>query len=175
MANLTCPSVDLNFLSPNGFMLTIERMPKVSFFAQTVTLPDISIPGLAIETPFTSLEIPSDRPLFGDFNITFAIDEKMSNWLEVFQWIQGLGFPKEYQQYITENNKAKIPSIDELSKNYSDAKLMILGSNNQVVKTFNFVDCFPSSLGGITFGTTNTDVQYATASLTLEYTLYYPS
>jgi hypothetical protein len=174
MPNLTCPSTDLNFLSPNGFVLQIERLPKVSFFTQQVALPGLTLPALDIATPLSIVEIPSDKMQFAPLELTFAVDEKMENWLEVFNWMKGLGFPEEYPQYTNENNRRAFISDQsaELPRNYSDAKLFVLGSNNTTVRTFSFVDCFPISIGGIQFGTTNTDVQYATSSITLEYTYF---
>ena len=174
MANLSCPSTELNFLSPNGFTLSIDRLPDVAFFTQEIALPGITLPALEQPTPFSVIEVPSDKMIFEPLTLTFAVDEKMKNWLSVFKWLQGLGFPKDYSQYVEENDRG-MPGSSELARNYSDAKLIVLGSNNMPVKTFNFVDCFPTSLGGITFATTNNDVQYATATLTLGYTLYYPS
>ena len=174
MPNLTCPSVDLNFLSPNGFVLSIERLPKVSFFAQSVKLPSLSLPALEQPTPLSIIEVPSDKLLFDPLDLTFAVDEKMDNWMEVFKWMQGLGYPENHPQYTTENNTRTFLSsrAGELPRNYSDARLFILGSNNETVRTINFVDCFPISLSGIDLSTQNTDVQYVSANLTLEYTYF---
>jgi hypothetical protein len=172
MANLSCPSQDLNFLSPNGFKLTIERLPLVSFFTQQVSLPGVQLPPLEQPTPLSMVEIPSDKIQFEQLQITFAVDEKMDNWVEVFNWMQGLTFPENYGQYVAEQNRRGPPSSSELMKNYSDAVLVVLNSHNNTTRTFRFVDCFPISLGGIQFGSTNTDVQYATAALTLEYTYF---
>ena len=174
MPNLTCPSTDLNFLSPNGFILQIERLPKVAFFTQSVSLPSLTLPALDIATPLSIIEVPSDKMQFAPLELSFAVDEKMDNWMEVFKWMQGLGFPENYPQYTTENATRAFISNQaaELPRNYSEAKLFVLGSNNIPVRTFNFVDCFPTSLSGIQFGSTNTDVQYATSSLTLEYTYF---
>lgn len=175
MPSTTCPSTDLNFLSPNGFILNINRLPGVNFFAQEVELPTISLQELDQATPLTTIAIPSDRTQFSALSIRFAIDEKMNNWVEVFDWMQGLGFPEIHAQYPRENQKQGLTTAySDLAKNYSDAKLTILGSNNQPVRTITFIDCFPTSLSGIAFSTMNTDVQYATATLTMAYTLFYP-
>ena len=172
MSKLTCPSIDLKYLSPNGFIFTIERLPKVSFFAKDVTLPGISLQALEEPTPLGTIEIPSDRMIFDRLNLSFIVDEKMDNWIEVFRWMQGLGFPENYRQYTIENNRRGFNKSADLPKNYSDAKLIILGSNNVKVRTVNFIDCFPTSLGGIKFDSQNTDVPYAVSDLTLEYSYY---
>lgn len=172
MANLSCPSSDLNFLSPNGFLLNIERLPKVTFFCQQVSLPGVSLVSLEEPTPLSTIKIPSERLEFEPLNLTFAVDGQMNNWMEVFAWMRGLGFPETATQYSTENLIRGYDSSSELSKNYSDARLIVLGANNTPIRTFTFVDCFPTTLSGIEFNSQNTDVQYATSSLTLEYSYY---
>ena len=172
MPTLSCPSTDINFLSPSSFSLVIERMPNVSFFAQEVTLPTLTLEPLEETTPLSVIKIPSERLNFGELSLTFLVDSEMNNWFEVFKWMQGLGYPQEPKQYTTINQARNFPDSSELSKNYSEAKLLILRSNNTTIRSFNFIDCFPSSLGGIQFSTTYTDIQYTTAQLVLEYSYF---
>jgi hypothetical protein len=172
MANLSCPSTDLNFLSPNGFLLNVERLPKVNFFCQQVGLPGVSLSSLEEPTPLSTIKLPSERLEFEPLVLSFAVDGQMSNWLEVFGWMRGLGFPENNEQYSTENLLRGYDTSSDLAKNYSDARLVILGANNTPIRAFNFIDCFPISLSGIQFDSQNNDVPYVTASLTLEYSYY---
>ena len=171
MAILTCPSTDINFLSPTGFILNIERLPKVSFFAQNVTLPSISLQTLSQTTPLSTIQIPSDLLEFAPLTLNFLVDERMENYLEAFRWMQGLGFPEDYSQYRAQNNRG-FDSSSDLQKNYSEAKLIVLGANKTKVKTINFYDCFPVSLSGFETDSTATDVQYVRASLELQYSYF---
>ena len=173
MADLTCPSIDTNFLNPNGFFLQIERMPLVSFFCQDITLPDLSLPPVEQPTPLVNIQVPTDKLQFSPLTIEFAVDAKMRNWQECFKWMQGLGFPENYEQYTRENQSRGFQDSADLPKNYSDATLFILGKNNEVTKKFKFVDCYPSSLGGIRFSTQNQDVLYAKSSITLHYSYFF--
>jgi len=172
MANLVCPSVDMNFLSPNGFVLGIERLPQVSFFSQTVEIPNISLDSLGQATPLSRIQIPSDQLDFSPLSIDFAVDEQMTNWQEIFKWMRGLGFPEDRSQYTEENSSRGYERSSDLSRNYSDATLFILGSNNVPIKSFTFIDCFPSSLGGMRFSSTNDGVNYLTSTLTLSYSYF---
>jgi len=146
-------------------------MPNISFFAQEVQMPGISLPRLDQATTLSTIAIPSDKLSFEQLEVTFIVDEQMNNWYEVFKWMQGLGHPEDHNQYTLENNRG-FANESDLSRNFSDATLSILGSNNQPVRTFRFVDCFPSGLSGFTCSTTNSDVQYVTARVTLEYTYF---
>ena len=96
----------------------------------------------------------------------------MSNYLAIFNWIAGLGHPQEFEQYTSFQNRDPKFQMSELSKNFSDGTLNILGSNNTVVQTVLFVDLVPTALSGLTFATTNTDVTYITATATFEYTYF---
>jgi hypothetical protein len=172
MTTLACPSTNLDFLNPTRFSLSILRLPKVSFFIQTTELPGLAINPLESPNPLTNIMIPDDKMSFETLNCTFKVDVNMDNWFEVYQWMQGLGFPEQYEQYRRENNKYAYTNMSDLAKNYSEAKLFVHGPGGNVVRTFNFADCLPIQLGGISFDATATDVDFATASLTLSYTYY---
>ena len=172
MANLECPSTDINFLSPNSFRFNIERLPGVSFFAQEVQIPGISIIPLEEATPLTSMKLPSDRLDFEPLQIPFIVDEQMKNWNEVFRWMRGLGLPEKYEQYREVNQSRGFADQNEEARNYSDATLIVLNSSNTPVKTLFFKECYPLSMSSIQLATTNTDVQYAICTLTLEYNYY---
>lgn len=167
MNRLACPSVDTNFLNSNNFTLVIERLPTVSFFTNMTELPSISLSPLSEATPLSTLAIPGDKLEFGSLSVTFYVDSKMDNYLEVFKWMQGLGFPENHTQYTTENN-TRDPNFSELQRNYSDAKLISLDAG----KVFTFVDCYPTRLSGIRFETQTQDVNYAVATVDLEYSYF---
>ena len=162
-----------NFLSPNGYSLSINRLPHVSFFSQMVNIPGITLDRLDQPTSLVKIAIPGDHISFQPLQMQFVVDENMNNYFEVFKWIRGLGHPESHAQYALENKNDNNSFASELQNNYSDAVLIVLGSNNVPVRTFTFVDCFPSSLDiSENFSSMNTDVQYVTASLTLEYSYF---
>lgn len=134
-------------------------------------MPSLELASLNEATTLTSLKIPSDKITFSDLSVVFKVDSRMDNYIELFKWIQGLGHPESHSQYTIENN-TRSANLTELDKNYSDGKLMVLGPSNEVIRTFNFVDLFPTSIGSIRFSSTNTDVEYATCQVSFSYTYY---
>ena len=167
MNRLSCPSVDTNFLNSNDFSLSIERLPSVSFFPNSVELPSISLVSLSEPTPLSEIKIPGGRLSFDPLSVTFYVDANMANYIEAFKWLQGLGFPQNHSQYTKENNTR--PSyLSELERNYSDASLHIMKAG----KVFKFADCFPTRLSGIRFETQAQDVTYAVATLDLDYSYF---
>jgi len=162
---------NLNPLSPNGFQFSIQKLPELTYFAQQVALPSINLPNISINTPFSTLQIAGDTLTYESLSIDFLVDENMSNYLAISDWIIAMGFPETYDQYISWQNKDSI-NISELAKNYSDATLQILDSSNNPIQTVTFVDIIPTSLGNMTFLSTSSDVNYITCNVTFEYSYF---
>jgi hypothetical protein len=185
MANPNCPIPNnINPLQPTGFQLAITKLPEVTFFCQTAIIPEVLIPPVDMGTPLSINKLPGDRITFSEFTINFLIDENMNNYISIWNWIIGLGFPENYTQYQelltssqvstqpdTADNPA-IPQFGMLQGNYSDATLQILGSNNVAVRTIHFVDLHPISLSSLEFKANTPDVQYLTGSATFGYTYF---
>lgn len=109
---------------------------------------------------------------YGELNIQFMIDENMNNYKSVWNWMIGLGFPESWNQYTDYRSQSQFADLSELKKNYSDGFLQILGNNNEVVQTIQFLDMFPVSLQSLTFQATNADVNYLIGNATFRYDIY---
>lgn len=172
MPILTCPHpANINPLSSNGFNFSIQKLPDVSYFCQEVNLPGMSLPSQDISTPLSIIPIAGDIINFDDLQIQFLVDEDMNNYTAIYNWMIGLGFPADHQQYADfianqENGYGR------LSREYSDGTLQILGSNLQPVKTVRFIDIIPINLSSMTFQSTSTDVQYIVGNATFKINRY---
>jgi len=162
---------DLTPLSPNGFMLSISKLPDVTFFAQSVNLPGITLGDPQFANPFRNQPIPGETLTYDNLEVQFLVDQKMLNYRTIYNWIVALGFPETYQQYIT-LVQGDTTNYSELATNYSDATLSVLTGTNQVAQQINFIDMFPVSLDSINFASTNTDVQYVVGRVTFAYGYY---
>ena len=168
---LSCPLPEnLNPLSPNGFMFSVERIPEVQYFCQTVDLPEISFANNTIATPFVDYPLPGEKLQFGNLNVEFLVDSTFANYTALFNWMQGLGFPESWDQYRAEVAKDKFPVRSEPA--LSDASLSILNASNNTAKVITFKDCFPINLGSITFTSNTQDVQYIVGKATFLYSTY---
>ena len=163
-----------NFLSPTGFKFTLKRSPKVAFFCNEANIPDLNL-GIAVQTSYLKdIDLPGDKIVFGDLNLRFLVDENLENYMEIQNWIRGLGYPENLQQFADLQNQGLIQGnyTQDRQNIYSDGTLQVLTSssipNFQVV----FKDLFPYSLGTLTFDATQTDVQYFTADVGFKYTIY---
>ena len=111
---------------------------------------------------------------FGDLSIRFMVDEDLENYMEIQNWIRGLGYPETLQEFDKLEKEAVLPSnYGRVGDNiYSDGTLQILSSNLVAKFNVNFKDMFPYSLSTITFDATDTDIEYFTADVSFKYTIY---
>jgi hypothetical protein len=171
--NITCPIPDnINPLSPNGFLFSIQKLPKLNFFCQQVNLPGIQLGSPEFGNPFQTAPIPGETLTYDQLSVQFLVDANMENYISIYNWIVALGFPNNYEQYVNFLNEDQRGITSELAKNYSDATLTILGNNNTPIRTIEFVDMFPSSIDSLMFQSTNNDVQYLVGNATFRYHYY---
>ena len=163
-----------NFLSPTGFKFVPNRAPKVAFFGNTENIPELAL-GTAVQPSYLkALDVPGDQIIFGDFTMRFLVDENLENYLEIYNWIRGLGFPESRQEIFDLQSQRDIfeqPDRSQMNL-YSDATLEVLTSNNVPNFKVVFKDLFPYSLTGLDFDATDATVEYFTAQATFKYTIY---
>ena len=94
------------------------------------------------------------------------------NYMEIQNWIRGLGFPESLQEFKRLEDEAVGSVVSDGDNIYSDGTLQILSSNLVAKFNVNFKDLFPVSLSTITFDATDTDIDYFTAEATFKYTIY---
>ena len=118
MSALQDQPVNTSFLSPIGFKFQLNNFPAVNYFCQSASLPGISISSISVPTPLKAIDIAGDEVAFEELSIKFIVDENMKNWLSIYDWIIGLGFPTEEGQAkykkLSENKTRKNISIVSL-------------------------------------------------------------
>ena len=161
-------AINRNFLSQLDFKFLLYRCPNVTFFLQRVNIPGLNLQSAVQPNPFTNIPHSGDHIQFGPLSIEFKVDEDFANYIEISNWIRGLGFPEDYGQY--KELKDGEQYLDRGIR--SDISLMILNSTkNQNVEII-FHDCIPTSLSDLVFTTTDPDVDYIEALATFDYIWY---
>ena len=159
-----------NFLSPVGFKFSLAKNNKVSFFANSCRIPDISL-GTAVQATYLKdIDVPGDKLQYGDFSLRFLVDENMENYMKIHNWMKGLGYPESTKTYkdLTTNTQG----IRDGEEAFSDGSLHILNSNYRTTAIVKFSDLFPIGLTSLEFEATDTDVNYFTAEVVFKYTVY---
>ena len=168
-----------DYLRPNAFRFSVKDIPNVSFTCQSANLPQLAL-GFAVQpTPFTDIPRIGDKLDFGSFTIRFLISEDMSNYLELYNWLVALGFPKDYTQFdaLIKNRPSRFPfKVNQRGESevlaYSDATLTILDSTNNPKVNIIFKNLFPISLQALDFDIASASVEYFTAIASFKYTIF---
>lgn len=154
-----------NFLSPVGFKFSIKKLPYTNFFVQSLNIPGMQFGTAPVDTPFITIPVPGDHIKYRDFNLTFKIDEDMSNYIEIFNWIVGMGFPENFDQYKQIARK-RPGSGDGI---ITDANIIILSSSRNPVCEIDLIDMYPVSLTDVIFDTRDTTIDYIEATATFKF------
>ena len=159
-----------NFLSGVGFKFNLAKFPKVDFFSNSARIPELNLELARQASYLKNIDIPGERLTYGDFTLRFLVDENMENYISIYKWLKGLGFPEttqEFRDLTTDQDGIRDPK-----EAFCDGTLRILNSNYREVAKVKFKDLFPTSLTSLDFDATNTDVQFFTAEATFKYTIY---
>lgn len=173
--------VNRNFQSPLNFEFRVDRLTDFNFFVQKINIPNLTLnPSTNGGTnPFTKIFYPGDHLEFGELSVDFKVNEGLSNWYEIFSWMQGMGYPETTDQFQNLksgnlpklNSQEKTNSLPErkMGNIYGQATLIVNTSQNNPAVKFSFVDIHPISLSEAVFDTREQDVLYVTAAVTFRY------
>ena len=177
----------LDYASPTQFRFGIHQLPKVEFFATAVTLPGISLGTAILATPYKDIPLPGEKLEYGNLSIEFLVDEYLENYISLHNWMTGLGFPQDREEFktyrdVTSNTPAtptaaaksdiKVGTATPDRAMFSDAFIMILSNKNNPILEINFEDIFPVSIGDLSYNQAATDVEYLTVTAEFAYKIY---
>jgi hypothetical protein len=156
-----------NYLATNFFQLKITRLPLVEYYCQSVNLPSLTIQ--TQELPVAGFGVPIKTPVgrfsYENLTISFLVDEKMKNWLEVYNWMNDLATSEEVCESLEHTNQGS-------SGKFSDAQLLIMDGSYRKIKTITIKDMYPVGISGIQFSSIVVDTEPVMASVTFAFTSY---
>ena len=162
---------DRNFLTPTGFIFQVNRAPKISYFGNAVNVPGMEL-GVANQPNYlTDVPRPGEKIQFQDLTLRFLIDENLENYIEVQNWMRGIGFPETLDQIYDFQKTGNINETSMLNL-YSDGTLTVLSQLNQPLFNVKFEDMFPYFLSNVQFDATVPDIEYLTAEVSFKYSIY---
>ena len=189
MADASQPTT-YDYASPNQWRINFDRLPLTTWFCTNANIPGITLGEAQFPTPMSDIPISGDKLTFDTLNIQFLVDEELKNYREMWEWLVGLGFPKQHSQFsdvlsesklntvlpgasrMTYSNKAGQKSTLTDGASYSDATMTFYNSKNIAKVEVHFRDIFPTSLSGIDLTTDTSDVEYIRVDASFRY-LYY--
>ena len=167
-----------NYLAPTGFKFIISRAPKISYFGNQVNLPSLTLDIANQPSYLKSIPRPGTQIDFQDLTLRFLVDENLENYLEIQNWIRGIGFPESLDQiYDYQQNDARTINSNFLTNEdginlYSDGTLTILNNVNLPQFKVIFDGMFPYFLSTLDFDATQSDLEYFTAEVSFKYNIY---
>ena len=142
----TCANnVNQNLLMGNAFMLVIDKLPELPIFCQSALLPSISLGEAIIPTSVLDYSSAGEKLTFDPLIVSFPVNESLSNYLEIQNWMFRIADPEDVSKRVT-----------EIRDIFSDGKLMMLNSENKAIATFTFKNIFPTNLSEINLDITQT-------------------
>jgi len=147
-----------NFLAPNGFKLTLDIFPEVSFFSQSANIPGISIPSIEIPTPYRDYPVAGTETIYEDLSIKFLVDEDIVNYTTLHKLIRKTGL-------ATGPDSQNAPITGK-------GLLEVLNSNFKPHFSIEFDNIFPISLTPLEFNSEVQELEYFSAQAVFKYTIY---
>jgi len=144
---------NLNQLNVVSFDVVFSRQPAVQYFCQRISLPTITLGETNEPSPFMNLPLEGDTLTYEALTLSFIVDEDLTNYTEVYNWLTALGFPRDYEQFAA--LKEPESASKTLSK-YSDLTIVLHTNKSNPNYRIRFTDCFPTSLSSIGFDATPT-------------------
>lgn len=164
MPALTTQPTNPNFLSQLNWRFVLKRAPNLSYFGVETELPGIELDSAEQVTPFINMKWPGNKIRYDDWEYTFKVDEDMANYLEVYDWMNNLGFPDDFTGY------PKLQSGDGV---VSDGTLFSLSSKQNANIQFRFINMFPYRLSPLRFSSQDADTEFLECTVSFKYQRFY--
>jgi hypothetical protein len=150
----------INPMQLNEYKMVLHRTPHLVYFCQALSLPGISASATSQPSPFaTDIKRTPGKVNHEDLTVKFIVNEDMSNWLELYNWLTTFAPIDSFKNQI-KTEPAR----------YSDISIIVMNSKSNGLLNFTYRNCFPLTIAGLELDSTVSDVNPATATVTFGYT-----
>lgn len=158
MPNMPGTPDNLNILREKNFkaQLTVSRLPTVNFFATTITIPGFTVGEIPRRGLNKLIPEPSNAAEKDPLTVQFMVDEDMSNWLEIYNWILGMTFPESFKQSC-EWIESQEGALGESHPYKSMLRMLVLKNSMFPNIALDFHNAFPIALEGFDFTAQGSD------------------
>lgn len=127
-----------NFSQGYNFDIVIPSLPVVSALAQDFLVPALTLNPMEVPNRFVDYTLAGEKLLYGELDIGFIMDNNMDAYVEVHNWMNLMA--GAYDQ-----------PVEERQLLHNDVTLQLLNNHKNLVRTFKFIDCWPTSLGAASY------------------------
>ena len=157
---------EINQLNVVSFQTNFHRLPNTNFFCQRIDIPAINLGVAVTPTPFSDAAVEGDKITFEQFSMNFIVNEDLSNYFEIYNWLIALGFPDTYEQFILKHSSLEATKKE---KTTSDMNIIINTNKSNPSYVINFKDVFPVSLGSLSLDAAATSMEPIIVDATFEF------
>ncbi len=157
---------EINQLNVVSFQTNFTRLPNVNFFCQRVNIPAVNL-GLYLQpTPLSDAPTEGDKLTFEQFTMNFIVNEDLSNYLEIYNWMIAIGFPDDHNQFTLDYDISNGRANNTIR---SDMNIVINTNKSNPNYSITFRDAFPVSLGSIELDVAATSLEPIIVDVTFEF------
>ena len=160
-----------SLLQPTKYQVMFDKIPNVIYFCKLVKFPGVMLPEVSQPTPFINRNMPGNKLEYEPLVLEFIVDEGLTGWTEIHNWMKSLGIRESYEDYKGLNKSNKV-SFTAPFPQYGQCTLYILSTQNNPKVQVDFIDCFPVLLSSFTFDSSNEKEDTITASATFKFFYY---
>ena len=180
-----------DYAQSNQFKVYIPIFPLVEWFVVSCNVPGITMGQGVLPTPLVDIPIVGEKLTYDNFSMTFLVDEKLKNFMELHNWLVNMAPPQNVDQFmaitsdyvLNTGKETKFYPLDNTDSQtrtgntsdrqlYCDITLFILSSKNNPVATVVMRDAFPTSLSSLDYSQQETDTSYVQCNVTFAYPFY---
>ena len=171
----------------NQFQLNIPIFPLTQWFVVSCNVPGVTMGQGVVPTPLIDVPLMGDKLTYDQFNMTFLVDEKLKNYIELHDWLVNMAAPQNHDQFGARTSEYVIsPSQptkfyrngEEVAGStsdrdlYCDIQLTILSSKNNPVAVITMQNAFPVTLSALDYTQQDTDTTYVQCNVSFAFMLY---
>lgn len=153
-----------NLAMPTNFKFSIKRVPDLSYFCTSVSLPGWSNPIISIPTGVPggrkNLRVNSNSISHGEASFKFLVNEDMSNYDALMKW---------FKECIGFNDYSQVTYRNWMSE---EGHLLVLSNKKKPLFKLTFRGLFPTNVSELSFKANDTEATPMTATVTMAFTYF---
>ena len=183
--------VVFDYAQSNQFKVYLPIFPLTEWFVISCNIPGITMGQGVVPTPLTDVPFIGDKLTYDQFSMTFMVDEKLKNFIELHDWLVNMAAPQKNQQFMARTSDYVLDTgqrtkfytdiegvSTEMSGNtsdrelYCDIQIFILSSKNNPVTKFTLQNAFPVSLSALDYSIQDADTNYIQCNVSFAFPFY---
>ena len=180
-----------DYSQSNQFKVYIPIFPLTEWFVVSCNVPRVTMGQGVVPTPLVDYPIVGEKLTYDQFSMTFLVDEKLENYMEIHNWLINMAPPQDQNQFMATTSEYVIPTGQNTSfypvgnansqtstgstsdrQLYCDITLFILSSKNNAVATVVMRDAFPVSISSLDYSQQDSDTNYVQCNVSFAYPFY---